>query len=98
MPEASGRTSGGGWYGGLMSGTYRVTMGDRGRLVVPAELRERLELAPATTLTLIETPSGLVLLTRQQLRTLVRADLTGLDLVGELLARRRAESATEDAA
>jgi len=28
----------------------------------------------------------------------VRADLAGLDLVGELLAGRRAESAAEDAA
>jgi AbrB family looped-hinge helix DNA binding protein len=78
-----------------MSGTYQTTVGDRGRLVIPAELRDRAGLTEGTTLTLIETPGGLVLLTRPQLRALVRADLAGLDLVGELLAERRAEAAAE---
>jgi hypothetical protein len=39
----------------------------------------------------------LVLLTRSQLQELVRADLAGLDLVGELLAERRAEATADDA-
>ena len=81
-----------------MSGTYQVVMGDRGRLVIPAELRERTGLAEGTLLVLLETPKGLVLLTRSQLQELVQADLAGLDLVGELLAERRAEAAAEDAA
>lgn len=81
-----------------MSGTYQVVMGDRGRLVIPAELRERMGLAEGTALTLLETPAGLVLLTRAQLQERVRADLAGVDLVGELLAERRAEAAAEDAA
>lgn len=75
-----------------------MTMGDRGRLVIPAELRDRAGLAEGVMLTLLETPRGLVLLTRSQLQELVRADLADLDLVGELLAERRAESAAEDAA
>jgi AbrB family looped-hinge helix DNA binding protein len=73
-------------------------MGDRGRLVIPADLRERTGLTEGTPLVVLETPQGLVLLTRAQLQELVRADLTGLDLVGELLAGRRAEAAAEDAA
>jgi AbrB family looped-hinge helix DNA binding protein len=73
-------------------------MGDRGRLVIPAELRERVGLAEGVPLILLETPHGLVLLTRSQLAELVRADLAGLSLVDELLAERRAESAAEDAA
>jgi AbrB family looped-hinge helix DNA binding protein len=81
-----------------MSGTYQVVMGDRGRLVIPADLRERAGLAEGTALILLETPTGLVLLTRPQLQVLVRADLAGLDLVGELLAERRAEATAEDAA
>jgi AbrB family looped-hinge helix DNA binding protein len=81
-----------------MSGTYQAVMGDRGRLVIPAELRERMGLAEGAALTLLETPTGLVLLTRAQLQELVRADLAGVDLVGELLAERRAEAAAEDAA
>ena len=66
--------------------------------MIPAELRERVGLAEGTPLVLLETPKGLVLLTRSQLQDLVRADLAGLDLVGELLAGRQAEAAAEDAA
>jgi AbrB family looped-hinge helix DNA binding protein len=81
-----------------MSGTYTVTMGDRGRLVVPAEVRERAGLTEGTPLVLLDTPTGLVLLTRDQLRDRVRAELAGLDLVGELLAERRDAAAADDAA
>lgn len=86
------------WYVDNVSGTYQVVMGDRGRLVIPADLRERAGLAEGTALILLETPTGLVLLTRAQLQELVRADLAGLDLVGELLSERRAEAAADDAA
>jgi len=79
-----------------MSGTYQVVMGDRGRLVIPADLRERTGLSEGTPLILLETPTGLVLLTRPQLQEVVRADLAGLDLVGELLGERRAEAAADD--
>lgn len=81
-----------------MSGTYTVTMGDRGRLVVPAELRERAGLQEGRPLVLVETDAGVVLLTREQLKERVRADLTGLDLVDELLAERRALARDEDQA
>ena len=43
-----------------MSGTFSVTMGDRGRLVIPAELRERAGLREGSTLVLIETATGVV--------------------------------------
>lgn len=67
-------------------------MGDRGRLVVPAEVRQHAGLEEGRALVLIETPRGVLLLTREQLADLVRADLTGLDLVGELIADRRREA------
>lgn len=76
-----------------MYGTHQVIVGDRGRLVVPAEVRERWSLTEGSALVLLETPQGLVLLTREQLRDRVRADLAGVDLVGQLLADRRAEDA-----
>ncbi len=79
-----------------MSGTYSVVMGDRGRLVVPAELRERLNLTPGTPLVLFETSSGVVLTTREQLKALVRERLADRDLVAELLADRRREAAADD--
>lgn len=79
-----------------MSGTYSVTMGDRGRLVVPAKVRDETGLTEGTPLVLMTTPSGMVVMTREQLKARVRAELDGLDLVGELLAERRAEAAAED--
>lgn len=81
-----------------MSGTYEVTVGDRGRFVIPRELRERAGLSDGTPLTLLETEHGVVMLTRPQLRELVRADLAGVDLVEELLRERRAAAAAEDVA
>jgi AbrB family looped-hinge helix DNA binding protein len=86
------------WYHRLMSGTHTVVVGDRGRIVVPAEVRERAGLAEGTTLVLLETPAGLVLMTRAQLRDRVRDELAGLDLVGDLLADRRRAAADEDSA
>ncbi len=82
----------------VMSGTYSVVVGDRGRIVVPAEVRERAHLVEGTALVMLDTPEGLVLLTRDQLRARVRADLSEVDLVGDLLAERRAAAAAEDTA
>ncbi len=84
------------WYVDAMSGTYRIVMGDRGRVVIPADVRQRLSLDEGTPLTLLETPDGLVLMTREQLLAKVRGDLKDLDLVGELLRERKAEAAAEE--
>jgi bifunctional DNA-binding transcriptional regulator/antitoxin component of YhaV-PrlF toxin-antitoxin module len=66
--------------------------------VVPADVRARAAIAKGTVLVLLETPGGLVLLTREQLKDRVRADLEGTDLAAELLADRRMAAATEGAA
>ena len=75
-----------------------MTMGNRGRLVVPAELRARVGLAEGVSVVMIDTPGGVVLLTREQLKTRVRSDLADVDLVGALLAERRGEAVSDDAA
>lgn len=79
-----------------MSGTYPIVMGDRGRIVIPAEVRDRSGLVEGTPLVLIDALDGFVLLTRAQLLRRVRADLAGLDLVGDLLAERRDASSREE--
>lgn len=63
--------------------------------MVPAEVRARGQLKTGTTLVLLDTPGGIVLMTRAQLLARVRADLDGLDLVGALLDERRTEAAAE---
>ena len=81
-----------------MVGTFATNMGDRGRLVIPAGLRERAGLVEGRPVVLLDTPKGIVLLTREQLKELVRADLSGLDLVADLLSERRRDAAAEDVA
>jgi AbrB family looped-hinge helix DNA binding protein len=81
-----------------MSGTHQVIVGNRGRIVVPADVRQRAGLEEGTPLVLLETPGGLVLLTRDQLRERVRVDLAGANLVDDLLAERRSRASAEDAA
>jgi len=73
-------------------------MGERGRLVIPAELRDRLRLHPGSPLIMFDTPQGIVMATRDQAKQLVRDKLRGLDLVTELLDDRRRQAAAEDAA
>ncbi|MGF1667767.1 MAG: AbrB/MazE/SpoVT family DNA-binding domain-containing protein [Acidimicrobiia bacterium] len=81
-----------------MSGTYTVVVGNKGRLVVPADVRDRAGIVEGTQLVLLETPNGLVLMTRGQLRNRVREELSGVDLVGELIGDRRAAAEREDVA
>lgn len=79
-----------------MDTTFVAPMGDRGRLVVPADLRARQHWDQGTPLLLIETKGGVVLATREQARDIVRAQLAGTDLVGELLRERRSAALGED--
>jgi AbrB family looped-hinge helix DNA binding protein len=83
-----------------MNGKATLTMGDRGRLVIPAETRQRLRLTEGTPLVLLETPGALVLMTRDQLKARVRADYATApeDLVASLLSDRRAAADAEDRA
>ena len=74
-----------------------MTVGDRGRIVVPAAVREQGGFSEGTKLVLLETSGGVLLMTREKLLARVRGDLHGLDLVGELLAERRRAAETEDA-
>lgn len=71
-----------------------MTMGDRGRLVVPAELRDRFDLHPGASLLMVETPEGIVLATRDQAKRWIRHQLGGgASLVDELIADRRLAAA-----
>ena len=81
-----------------MSRSYGVVMGDRGRVVIPAAVRAEAGFEEGAKLVLMPTASGLVLMTREQLRRRVQQDLAGLDLVDALLAERRLAAAADDQA
>jgi len=79
----------------------KVTVGDRGRLVLPADVRAELGLEAGTPLLLSTEPDGSLRLrpyravaaqTRGLLNDLAPAEVS---MVDELLAERRAESARE---
>lgn len=73
-----------------------MTVGDRGRLVLPADVRERYGIGEGTQLVLVDSPEGLALLTRDQLKRRVRANLEGPSLVEDLLADRRSAAEKDD--
>jgi AbrB family looped-hinge helix DNA binding protein len=79
-------------------GTHAVVVDAEGNVTLPRDVRERLGLVEGTALVLVETSPGLVLVTLGQLRARVRAECSGTDLVGGLLADRRAAAAAEDLA
>ncbi|WP_210422565.1 AbrB/MazE/SpoVT family DNA-binding domain-containing protein [Cryobacterium sp. BB307] len=85
-----------GWYDRDMSGTSAMRVGDRGRLVLPADLRQRRNWTEGTTLVAIESEHGVVLTERDELEKLVRDQLAGKDVVKELIEERRRAAATED--
>lgn len=81
-----------------MDTTFVAPMGDRGRLVVPAELRARQHWEQGVPLLMIETAGGVILVSREQAKALVRSQLAGKNALDSLLADRRATAGSEDAA
>ena len=75
----------------------RVTIGDKGGIVLSAAVRARRNWSVGTDLVVVDTEDGIELVELERLKARVRARLAGRDLVGELLAERRAEAAREDA-
>ncbi len=81
---------------------YTITLGERGRLVLPAQLRRRLDLHPGDRLIVTTDAEGgfHVVLAREQARLLygLYRDLApGRSLADELIAERREEARREDA-
>jgi AbrB family looped-hinge helix DNA binding protein len=80
---------------------YTIELGDRGRLVLPADVRRRLGLEEGERLILTVEGDGdlrLVSLREQvrRLRGLLKDVVPGRDLAGELIEERREEARRED--
>jgi len=89
------------WYHLSMSHTEEVTMGDRGRLVVPSSVRSALGLKPGTRMLLSTEEDGSLRLrpyrsVADENRGLFANLREGGSLVDELLDERRAEAQHEE--
>lgn len=94
------------WHTGRMAHdsttSHTLTVGERGRLVIPAELRRALGIGPGSTLLArVEDGARLVLEDRRSVARRLRGSWgpmpDGRSAVDELLAERRAEAALEEA-
>jgi len=75
-----------------------MRVGNKGRVVFPAEIRARHGWDEGTVLITIEQPDGGVLvLSREEALARIREQVAGRDIVQELIDERRAEAAREDA-
>ena len=81
------------WYGAVVAGnlSHSVALGDRGRFVIPSEVRERHGWNTGESLIAVDTDAGLIVMSTDEALTWLRSRLEGRDLVAELLADRRAE-------
>jgi AbrB family looped-hinge helix DNA binding protein len=82
-----------------MSSTHVIRIGDKGRTVVPIEVRERFGWSEGTTLIALEgleDSEGLLILSQEAALAAIRSQLAGHDPVADLLSERRAASARED--
>ena len=77
-----------------------VAVGPQGRLVIPAEIRRQLKIAPGDVLVAVVEGERLVLEKRDALLQRIRRRFAhipaGVSLADELIAERRAESRRED--
>ncbi len=74
--------------------SYPLTVGDKGRLVIPAEIRAAHGWEPGTAVIAVDTPGGVLLLTLDEAMEHIRRASAGS--VDDFLAGRRAEQAAEE--
>ena len=74
---------------------HAVGLGDRGRLVVPAAVRDRHGWVAGQHLVVIDTSAGLIVMSEDEALSWLRSRLQERELVAELLADRQAEAARE---
>ena len=78
-----------------MSDTYVLNLGERGRVVIPAEIRARHNWKQGTELIALETEHGVQLLPRDALLDGLQGSMVGLGTVDEFLAERRREARSD---
>jgi len=74
--------------------SYPLTVGDKGRLVIPAELRAAHGWVAGTAVIAVNAPGGVLLLTLEEALAHIRT--SSVVSVDDFLAGRRAERAAEE--
>jgi len=77
--------------------SHPISLGDRGRFVIPSEVRERHGWNTGASLVAVDTDAGLIVMSTDDALAWLQSRLEGRDLVAELLADRRAEVTGEGA-
>lgn len=72
-----------------MSATYTAVMKDRGQLEIPSKLLRKQKWEPGTQLLMMETPHGVITMTGEQAKQLIKRQIGAGSLVEELIAERR---------
>lgn len=76
--------------------THAITVGEKGRVVLPSALRARHGWESGARLVAVDTELGAMLLSTEDALRWLRARWQGRDLVAELLAERRREVLAEE--
>jgi AbrB family looped-hinge helix DNA binding protein len=81
-----------------MSDTTLVSVGPKGRVVLPAPIRRELSIVEGTQLVAIVEAGGVLLLPRSEVKRRLRSMFDGIrpSLADELIADRRREAEVED--
>ena len=81
----------------MVSVTNVVTVGPKGRVVIPAEVRRKLEIGEGTELVAMVEGDAVVLLPRHAVRARLRSLFAGIEtsMADELIDQRRAAAAEE---
>ena len=79
-----------------MTTTFHAEMGDRGRIVVPIALREANGWRKGTPLLFVKKANETVIMSREEAKALVRAQMAGKPLLESLFEDRRQQAAEED--
>lgn len=81
-----------------MSGPQLVEVGPKGRIVIPAQVRQALGISEGTRLVLIVKGAELILMRREDVRDNLRALFAGVErsLADELIRERRHEAEREN--
>jgi AbrB family looped-hinge helix DNA binding protein len=87
-----------GWHHYLVSDTHDVAVGPKGRIVIPAPVRQELNIGEGSQLVAMVDDGGILLLPRSEVKRRLRSMFAGIQpsLADELIADRRRDAELED--